>query len=298
MQNKVDIDKFYQIVVQRLQEVSLYLRNSRGKVQDLGKSESNTLYGSALTYMDMFVQDYIMVPLFNEFPFLVPMVEEATGMKLHFKDNSSDYVLIIDPIDGTYFYINGDKDYSTMVALLYKGTPLLGIGIYPETEEIYAAIKGKGAWRIDKTGQKETLPNPQHIKTDPKNISALYRFKKEPFSELAQNLIEKGYNIAINGKEFGTNLSGILRIVHGKSCAFIGPNIALHDFIVPAFIVQESGGVVVKFKTDFPQDVRYWEIDNTQIFTDLDPNKPPPRYKVIIANTIETAHRVLQDMLN
>ena len=39
----------------------------------------------------------------------------------------SEYIWVIDPIDGTRSFIAGHKDFGTLIALLYKKKPVLGI---------------------------------------------------------------------------------------------------------------------------------------------------------------------------
>ena len=40
---------------------------------------------------------------------------------------NSEYIWVIDPIDGTRSFIAGHKDFGTLIALLYKKKPVLGI---------------------------------------------------------------------------------------------------------------------------------------------------------------------------
>jgi fructose-1,6-bisphosphatase/inositol monophosphatase family enzyme len=295
----INIDKFYEVTLDRVLEVADYQKAMCGKVENLGKkAQTNvdaTSVHTALTYMDMFTQDFLMIPLFREFPDLVPCVEEKTGMKLKYQDNKSDDTLIIDPIDGTEPYCKGEKDYSILVGLLNKGKMVAAITCYPETKEVYAAIKGKGAWKIDSNGKKTDLPKLETITFDDKNVAAHYRFVKEPYNALSDRMKEKGYVFPINMVDFGTNLSGILRVADGRSCAFIGPHITLHDMGAPSLIIQELGGVVRVFDYDGKDDTKNWKRTDDR-FRGLDPKGSNPRFRVIIANNDATADRILRDM--
>lgn len=297
--NTTDYWNFYNLVIPRIVEIAQYQKLMCGKVKNLGKeTQSNTDYteiNSSLTYMDMITQDYLMVPIFQAYPFLVPLVEEYTGMKTSYKDNQSKYTLIIDPIDGTSVYCKGEKDYSIMVGLLDNGKLVVGIGCYPESGEIYAAIKGAGAWIIDKEGNKTKLQPLHSIKHNSKNIAVHYRFLEKPFDVLSKKLTEMGYTMPTNKTDFGTNLTGIMRIVNGESCAFIGPHITLHDFGVPSLIVEELGGVLRVFDYQGKQDVINWTTTDN-VFKNLDPTANTPRFRIIIANSDETVARILVDM--
>lgn len=295
----LNLKKFYEITLERILEVARYQKAMCGKIENLGKQAQadvdTTALHSALTYMDMFTQDYLMIPLFAEFPHMVPIVEESTGMKKRYQDNKSDDALIIDPIDGTSLYCNGEKDYSIMIGLLNEGKMVAGIGCYPETKEIYAAIKGEGAWRIDSEGNKHELPRINTSQVDPSSIDAHYRFLREPYNILSDKLKEKGYTIGTNMVNFGTNLSGILKTAKGESCAFIGPHMAIHDFGVPSLIVEETGGVVRVFGYSGKNDTENW-IPTDNRFRGLEPKGANPRFRVIIANNGTTVDRLIQDM--
>jgi len=296
---ELDLQKFYDIVATKILDVAEYQKARCGKVKNLSKSAQidveNTPIHSALTYIDMFTQDYLMIPLFKEFPQLVPVVEENTGMKQRYINNKSDYDLIIDPIDGTSSYCKGEKDYSIMVGLLHKGKMVVGIGCYPETKEIYAAIKGKGAWKLDPNGKRIDLLRLENIKYNEKNVATHYRFLKEPFKLLSDRLHKKGYKTPTNGEGFGTNLSGILRIAEGKSCAFIGPHMALHDFGVPSLIIEELGGIVKIFDYNGKNDLTSWT-KKENVFSGLDPRGANPRFRIIIANKESTINELIKNM--
>ncbi len=295
----IDLKKFYEITLERMLEAAKYQKAMCGKVVNLEKQAqanvSSTAFHSALTYMDMFTQDYLMIPIFAEFPHLVPLVEESTGMKKIHQDNKSDDVLIIDPIDGTAMYCKGEKDYSMMVGLLNQGKMVLGIGCYPETREIYAAIRGEGAWKIDPDGRRHKLPTIDKSKVNSKSIDAHYRFLEKPFNLLSDRLKDKGYTIGTNNVDFGTNLSGILRTAKGESCAFICSHTTLHDFGVPSLIVEELEGVVRVFGYSGKNDTENWT-PTDDVFRGLDPKGTIPRFRVIIANNDATVDRLLRDM--
>jgi myo-inositol-1(or 4)-monophosphatase len=54
---------------------------------------------------------------------------------------------VIDPIDGTRAYINGQSDWSVSVALLEDGRPIAAAIFAPETDELFTAAAGGGATR-------------------------------------------------------------------------------------------------------------------------------------------------------
>ncbi|XP_020590914.1 bifunctional phosphatase IMPL2, chloroplastic isoform X2 [Phalaenopsis equestris] len=59
------------------------------------------------------------------------------------KENYADYVWVLDPIDGTKSFITGKPLFGTLIALLYKGKPIVGIIDQPILRERWIGIEGK-----------------------------------------------------------------------------------------------------------------------------------------------------------
>jgi len=50
---------------------------------------------------------------------------------------------VLDPIDGTKAFITGKPTWGTLIALLYKGKPVMGIIDQPITQERWIGVEGK-----------------------------------------------------------------------------------------------------------------------------------------------------------
>ncbi len=298
--NKSDYQTFNDLLVSRLFEVSSYQRIMCGKVKNIGKNAqtnvSQTDIHCSLTYLDQFTQDYLLIPIYQRWPDLVPLVEEDTGLKRHHINNSSDHILIMDPIDGTAFYIRGEKDYSIMIGLMRDGEMELGLICYPEDDIVIGAIKGEGVWVHRKSTAKTSFPGIESIKSNQKNISCHYRFMQEPYCIYTSKLRDAGYTLSSNDHGFGTNATGILHIAEGKCCAFIGPHISLHDFAIPALLIQELGGVLRLYCYNGLSDTNSWSelLPNYGI---PDVKGPNPRYRMIVADSERTINKIVSTML-
>ncbi len=58
----------------------------------------------------------------------------------------ADYVWTIDPIDGTRSFMRGIPLFGTLLALVERGEPVVGIMVLPAIGETYVAAKGFGAF--------------------------------------------------------------------------------------------------------------------------------------------------------
>ncbi|GAB1855302.1 inositol monophosphatase family protein [Flavobacteriaceae bacterium MHTCC 0001] len=82
----------------------------------------------------------------------------------------------IDPMDGTLAFIKKQPGFSVSIALIAKdGTPIIGVVFDPNTENLYHAIKGKGAfknkksWTIKNTNDYLTYTTDKKLKDTPKS---------------------------------------------------------------------------------------------------------------------------------
>ena len=62
---------------------------------------------------------------------------------------SKERVWIVDPLDGTKEFIEGVPQFVVSIALVEKGTPIIGVLHNPVTKETFHAVKGKGTYLDD-----------------------------------------------------------------------------------------------------------------------------------------------------
>jgi len=59
---------------------------------------------------------------------------------------SSDYLWIIDPLDGTTNFVHGYPSFGVSIGLYHQNTPQIGVVLEMPHAILYSAIKGEGAW--------------------------------------------------------------------------------------------------------------------------------------------------------
>lgn len=64
----------------------------------------------------------------------------------HGREGDSDYLWLIDPIDGTKAFVRGYPMFSTQIALMYRGDLVLGVSAAGEYGERAWAVRGGGAY--------------------------------------------------------------------------------------------------------------------------------------------------------
>jgi 3'(2'), 5'-bisphosphate nucleotidase len=101
--------------------------------------------GSPLTLADNLSHAIITFGLSKSFPGIPIVSEEGESEKLAPK---SDLYWLIDPLDGTKEFINGNGEFTINVALIFKGYPLLGVVTVPFSNTIYIGGKEIGAKKM------------------------------------------------------------------------------------------------------------------------------------------------------
>ncbi len=166
----------------------------------------------------------------KEYPNHGIIAEEFENFKI-----DSDYLWVLDPIDGTKSFIAGHKDFGTLIALLYKKEPLLGIIDCPAHNE---------RW-IGQNNLKTTL-NGKNIETSSKDkiedcyviTSGLY-FENEDFKKGFDKIKNKSKFCKFGGDcyMYGMLASGLIDIV-------IEDTLKVHDYMALIPVIQGAGGIV------------------------------------------------------
>jgi 3'(2'), 5'-bisphosphate nucleotidase len=66
-------------------------------------------------------------------------------------------VWMIDPLDGTKGFIDGNGDFAVQIGLVEDGTPVLGVVYQPAPDVLHYAARGAGAWVVRPEAQPERM---------------------------------------------------------------------------------------------------------------------------------------------
>lgn len=64
-------------------------------------------------------------------------------------DSKSDFLWVIDPLDGTTNFVHGYPSFGVSIACLQNNDPIVGAVLELPSNHLYSAMKGKGAFRND-----------------------------------------------------------------------------------------------------------------------------------------------------
>lgn len=100
--------------------------------------------GSLFTKADINLNKLIIKKLCKSFPY--PILSEESPSYNDY--NCTEKIWIIDPLDGTKEFINGNDEFTINIALVKYGRPIIGVIAAPMFNKIFIASKGKGAYLI------------------------------------------------------------------------------------------------------------------------------------------------------
>jgi inositol-phosphate phosphatase/L-galactose 1-phosphate phosphatase/histidinol-phosphatase len=72
----------------------------------------------------------------------------------------ADYVWILDPIDGTKRFITGHPQFGTLIGLLHRGEPILGLIDMPAMDERWLGAAGRPTAHTDASGTRRAAVRP------------------------------------------------------------------------------------------------------------------------------------------
>ena len=186
--------------------------------------------------------------------------EENVKIDSENKDTYSDWLWVLDPLDGTKDFIQGTSNYAMHLALNYKNKPYIGIVLIPEKDQLWIS-NGENVWCERRDGSLIELNPPLN-----KNLKEMVLVtSKNHRNETLKNLIQK-----IHFKEviiMGSIGCKITSIVRGESDIYICLSLPGKtspkdwDFAAPAAILKSAGGAITNLDN---QELTYGKLNYEQ----------------------------------
>ncbi|MDL5057354.1 inositol monophosphatase family protein [Geitlerinema calcuttense] len=117
------------------------------------KEQQENMFAAALSDADLSIQTLVEVALIGSFPnirFFGEEYEQSYNTK-YFRaidlGEQGDYLVTLDPIDGTQFYLDGHDNYQIILAILNADEFEAVLAISPAQDIYYYALRGEGAWQ-------------------------------------------------------------------------------------------------------------------------------------------------------
>ena len=157
----------------------------------------------------------------------------------------SDYIWVIDPIDGTTNFAMKNPFFNTTISLNHKNKPILALVYAPIFDEFYWAIKEGGAYlnqkRLKISKEEDRLEYLLH-----NFCHGSEKKDKEEAADYYKYFLQNGYQI----RQLGAAALEIARIAAGITDSIYVPGANPWDVAAGVLIVKEAGGVVTDLQGD------------------------------------------------
>lgn len=152
----------------------------------------------------------------------------------------SDYVWIVDPIDGTSNYLRGIPHFGISIALQVRGRIEAGVVYDPMREEMFTASRGQGAFlnsrRMRVSGRKEISSAV---------VATAFPFRQRRLMEAYQRMFTAVFEKVEDIRRAGAASLDLAYVACGRLDGYWELNLKPWDIAAGALLVQEAGGVVM-----------------------------------------------------
>ena len=169
------------------------------------------------------------------------ILSEESGLE----ENQSDYLWIIDPLDGTTNFSMHNPLWSVAFALTYQKEIIFSIVYIPVLGEIFIAEKEKGAYLIK--NNKKTKLKVSDFK-EGKVLNAFCHGKADKDIKRAINYYSYQKMHGFDCRQLGSASIEMAFVSAGRIESIAIPGISTHDAVPGALLVMEAGGRVTDYQ--------------------------------------------------
>jgi len=175
--------------------------------------------------------------------------EESVKVATESFNINSDWIWVLDPLDGTKDFIQGTTNYAMHLGLNYKKNPILGVVLIPEKDELWIA-DGEKVW-VEKKNRCRQKPNFNNKKMLEDMV--LVTSKNHKNRSLTDLIDKVGFKKVINMGSIGCKIASILR---GETDLYISLSLPGRsspkdwDFAAPEAILKNAGGAITNIDNE------------------------------------------------
>jgi myo-inositol-1(or 4)-monophosphatase len=192
-----------------------------------------------VTEVDLAAERVIIDTLLEAYPGHGILAEES-GSTRGAKD--SEYVWIIDPLDGTTNFIHGLPTYAVSIALAHRGQVQQAVVYDPARNDLFYASKGRGAFLNDRR-----LRVSKRIRMAEALIGTGFPFRKGDDFRRYMAIFEQVMQQCAGLRRPGAAALDLCYVAAGWYDGFFETGLQPWDMAAGALLVSEAGGLVGNF---------------------------------------------------
>ncbi len=161
------------------------------------------------------------------------------GEELGRTREDAEVVWVLDPIDGTRAFITGKPLFTTLIGVLFRGSPVLGLIDQPIVGDRWLGAAGRATVLGDRPARARVCPSLARARLSTTGPQYFDAAAKRAFDRVAAQARLVSYGG--DGYQYGLVASGGLDLV-------IESGLKLHDFAALAAVVEGAGGVITDWR--------------------------------------------------
>lgn len=139
--NEMSFDRMRTLAIRLAQEAAQLSQRRNDELHTALKADR-----SVVTNVDVAIQEHTVSAILRQFPDHGIVAEEAQRYSNQPVDPAQTrYTWVIDPLDGTRNYVAGLPCFSTSIAVLEHGIPVIGVILEHNLGHVFSAIRNEGA---------------------------------------------------------------------------------------------------------------------------------------------------------
>jgi len=189
--------------------------------------------------VDQAAEQAIIETLLQAYPGHGILAEES-GRQHGAKD--SEYVWIIDPLDGTTNFLHGFPVYAVSIALAHRGVVQQGVVYDPSRNDLFYASKGRGAFLNDKR-----LRVSKRTRLSDSLIGTGFPFRKGDNFKRYMAMFESVMQNCAGLRRPGAAALDLCYVAAGYYDGFFETGLNPWDIAAGALMITEAGGLIGNF---------------------------------------------------
>jgi len=246
-------DQLLDTAIKASQQAGDIIRKSIGTLSD--RDVDSKQAADYVTRVDRESEDAIVKIICDEYPDHAILGEES-----HKEAFSGGYRWIIDPLDGTTNFIHSYPVFSVSIAVEENGSIVAGVIYDPTRNDLFTAIRGKGAFLNNVKLKVSTLLNKGRAL-----VTTGFPFRQK---EHIDNYLKLFKNILLKTSDLRRAGSAALDLAYlaaGRCDGFFEIGLSPWDVAAGSLMIEEAGGIV----SDFGGGNSYIETGNIVAGTSL-----------------------------
>ena len=201
-----------------------------------------------VTAADRAAERIVVAGLKRAFPSHAVLAEEGVLTREGHPSSGSDWLWIVDPLDGTTNFVHDLPFYCVAVALAHRGAPIVGVVHAPALAQTFRATRGGGAfWRRgDGTEQRLSVSGTAEL-ADALLATGFSYNRNEPGRDDNSGNVARLLPHCRDLRRLGSAELDLCLVGRGSLDGYWERYLAPYDVAAGAVVVREAGGVVTDF---------------------------------------------------